>query len=175
MSFTAHEISKENNKYVWLTPPKILEKLGPFDLDPSAAPLPRPWDTAKTMWTEASDDGLAKEWFGRVWLNPPYGRLISNWMEKMAHHGNGVAITYVRTDTAWFQKWVFPFVSGIFCFNGRVKFHHGDGRLADAASAPHVLLAYGEENAKIVSNFDWPGKWVPMKTELHTNSGAQMQ
>jgi hypothetical protein len=35
----------------WLTPPSILAALGPFDLDPCAAPEPRPWPTAAVHWT----------------------------------------------------------------------------------------------------------------------------
>ena len=58
---------------VWLTPPNILEALGgadSFDLDP-CAPLNRPWDMARNHYT-IDDDGLARPWSGRVWLNPPY-------------------------------------------------------------------------------------------------------
>lgn len=55
----------------WLTPPYIIESLGEFDLDP-CSPVNRPWDTAKHHYN-INDDGLSKDWFGRVWLNPPYG------------------------------------------------------------------------------------------------------
>ena len=74
-----------NSGDVWLTPKHIIDALGKFDLDPCAAPLPRPWETASTSFIEA-DDGLSQEWFGRVWMNPPYGRDIGAWMKKMAEH-----------------------------------------------------------------------------------------
>ena len=51
---------------VHITPQWILERLGPFDVDPCAAD-PRPWDCAKQNITEA-EDGLSKEWNGRVFL-----------------------------------------------------------------------------------------------------------
>lgn len=41
----------------WLTPPSILTALDPFDLDPCAAPEPRPWPTADRHITR-SEDGL---------------------------------------------------------------------------------------------------------------------
>jgi hypothetical protein len=73
---------------VWLTPPFILDALGPFDLDPCAA-VAQPWATAKRMLT-VEDDGLAHEWDGRVWLNPPYGLVAARWLDRLArHHPDG--------------------------------------------------------------------------------------
>lgn len=57
------------NSAEWLTPPSIVEKLGPFDLDP-CTPVNRPWNTAREHY---SSEGLYRPWKGRVWLNPPYG------------------------------------------------------------------------------------------------------
>ena len=72
---------------VWLTPPYILEALGVFDLDPCAS-VDRPWDTARNHLTEL-DDGLNQEWFGRVWLNPPYGPKLAPFLEKLSNHSGG--------------------------------------------------------------------------------------
>ena len=41
----------------WLTPPEILEALGPFDMDPCASQF-QPWRTAVQQFT-IEDDGLA--------------------------------------------------------------------------------------------------------------------
>ena len=48
----------------WLTPPEIVNAIGPFDLDPCAA-VGQPWGTADTMLT-IFDNGLAAEWHGFV-------------------------------------------------------------------------------------------------------------
>ena len=55
----------------WLTPPGIIDALGPFDLDPCGHPG---WPTADRLIC-LPDDGLAADWpaSDRVWLNPPYG------------------------------------------------------------------------------------------------------
>jgi len=71
----SHTLPNNGAFDTWLTPPAILAELGTFDLDPCAAPSPRPWATA-TRHIESPDDGLVLPWEGRVWLNPPYGRNI---------------------------------------------------------------------------------------------------
>jgi hypothetical protein len=48
------------------------------------------------------DDGLQKEWVGRVYLNPPYGKGMERWLEKLKHHGNGIALIFARTETQCF-------------------------------------------------------------------------
>jgi hypothetical protein len=78
---------------VWLTPPELLAKLGKFDLDP-CAPLDRPWDTATNHFT-IDHDGLKQNWQGRVWLNPPYGRGMERWLEKLANHAGGGWLLYL--------------------------------------------------------------------------------
>ena len=81
---------------VWLTPPYLLRSLGDFDLDPCAA-TNRPWDTAKNHYTK-EDDGLSLEWFGRVWLNPPYGREMEPWLKRMAEYSGGGVCAYLRSN-----------------------------------------------------------------------------
>lgn len=85
----------------WLTPPHITNALGAFDLDPCAAPSPRPWPTA-ARHIELPEDGLAADWDGRVWLNPPYSFAAWKWLAKLAEHGRGTALVFARTETAGF-------------------------------------------------------------------------
>jgi hypothetical protein len=132
----------------WLTPQYIVQALGPFDLDP-ATPPNMPWQTATKMLTK-SDDGLKASWKPEsfVFHNPPYGRVIGLWMEKAANHGNGITLTFARTDTAWFHKsvWRHPNTTAVLFFEGRLKFCDIDGKPAEAgAGAPNVLIAYGAE------------------------------
>lgn len=156
MTFSKYKKSIDKSSVVWLTPPSVLRMFPLADLDPCAAPEPRPWPTAKTMFVEA-DDGLSKDWFGSVWLNPPYGKNMDKWMNKLALHGQGFAITYARTDTRWFHDWVAPYASAIFFFKGRLKFHRACGKEGAASTAPHMLIAYGDQNADLLSNIRVPG------------------
>ncbi|HVI40922.1 MAG TPA: DNA N-6-adenine-methyltransferase, partial [Anaerovoracaceae bacterium] len=97
--FSTDPVSHKGATNVWLTPKWLLDELGEFDLDPCAAPNPRPFPTAKKMITEADECGLKASWHGRVWLNPPYGKQIGPWLEKLKSHGDGIALVFARTET----------------------------------------------------------------------------
>lgn len=133
--------------HTWLTPREILSALGPFDLDPCAAPSPRPWPTAADHY-ELPQDGLALPWHGRVWLNPPYGDSTWRWLDQLADHGKGTALVFARTETAGFTATVWGRASAVLFLTGRLHFHFPDGSRAAANSgAPSVLVAYGHGDA----------------------------
>ncbi len=127
------------------TPRWILDALGEFDLDPCAGD-PRPWSCARVNFTEA-DDGLARAWRGRVFLNPPYDRYqVTRWIQKLADHGCGIALLHARCETAWFQP-CWRHASGILFLSRRIHFCRPDGSRHPANSgAPPVLVAFGEED-----------------------------
>lgn len=105
---------------VWLTPPHIIEDLGPFDLDPCGSTNP-PWPTAASAFTKA-DDGLSKLWMGRVWMNPPYGKKMPVWMSRLADHGDGIALIFARTGTKMFHEYVWERADAFLFLKGRVFF-----------------------------------------------------
>jgi len=78
----------------WLTPPELVTRLGVFDLDPCAAPEPKAFVHALENWNLSDKDGLQEPWFGRVWLNPPYGRDTQKWITKLVDHGNGMLLVF---------------------------------------------------------------------------------
>lgn len=129
----------------WLTPIEIVQALGPFDLDPCSHPE-MPWRTAEHM-IHPPADGLACNWNGRVWLNPPYGQEAACWLRKLAIHGDGIAIMFARTETAMFFASVWAEATGILFLRGRLHFHRPDGTRARAnAGGPSCLVAYGKQN-----------------------------
>lgn len=142
-----HHEPNEGAKDEWLTPPNIVEALGPFDLDP-CAPVVRPWPTAEHHFT-IEDDGLAQEWFGYVWCNPPYGQQTWAWLERMAEHGNGIALTFARTETKGYFAKVWSRATAMLYLDTRLFFHHVDGaRASHNSGAPSVLIAYGDHAAR---------------------------
>jgi len=142
----------------WYTPREIVAALGEFDLDP-CAPCPD-FYTAKTCYTKA-DDGLSKEWHGRVWLNPPYSRpTICRFVEKMAAHGNGVALLFDRMDSALWHDTIFPTAAAMLIKRGRIGFMRQDGTQAPAGGCGSVFVAWGEDNAKALHECGIKGKFI---------------
>lgn len=134
----------------WLTPPHILKALGKFDLDPCAS-LQQSKKTANRKFT-INDDGLSQDWFGRVWLNPPYGEQTERWLAKLAKHGNGIALVYARTETKMFFDHVWDSASGIFFLKGRLSFGSPDNSSDGQAGAPSVLISYDPKGSRFNQN-----------------------
>lgn len=147
----------EAGTHTWLTPPEIFSALGPFDLDPCGYPG---WNTASRLIC-LPDDGLVAEWRGRVWLNPPYGGHTAQWLGRMAEHGNGTALVFARTETAMFQKHVWPHASAVLFLAKRPHFHLPCGTRAKGNSGgPMVLIAYGRRDAELLRQSGLPGAYV---------------
>jgi len=93
------------------TPDIILERvegtMGCIDLDPCSNPG-RPNVRARKHFTR-EDDGLSREWHGKVFMNPPYGREIADWVSRLCAQweaGNvteAIALVPARTDAKWFR------------------------------------------------------------------------
>jgi hypothetical protein len=154
-----------NMTETWLTPKFIIDELGSFDLDPCAAPMPRPWPTARIHYTLPEQNGLLLPWGDalRVFLNPPYNRAMDPFLRKMSAHGRGTALIFARTETAIFHEEVWPKADALFFLKGRLHFHYPDGTRAQAnAGAPSVLLAYGEEEVERLTQSNLEGQFVPL-------------
>ena len=129
----------------WYTPKYVFDALGlTFDLDPCAPPGGGPHVPAKRYFTKA-DDGLAQPWSGRVWCNPPYGRGLERWIEKLAQHGDGIALVMSRTDTAWFRRAARDARVIVF-LGGRLRFIPGPGSsLSGRPQCGSMLVAFGRD------------------------------
>jgi len=137
---TRNEITTDS----WITPKWLIDRLGPFDLDPCAC-SPQPWPCAAEQYTE---NGLLLPWHGLVWCNPPYGSATAAWLNRMALHNNGIALVFARTETKAFFESVWPFASSVLFLRGRLTFHYPDGaapRNGANSGGPSVLIAYGPE------------------------------
>jgi hypothetical protein len=146
----------------WLTPPEIVRALGPFDLDP-CSPIHRPWDTALRHYS-ILDNGLAKTWAGRVWLNPPYGSQTGIWLRKLALHGNGIALVFARTETDFFYRWGWECADAMLFLRGRLHFYSVEGVRAKAnAGGPSVLIAYGPANVAALGQSGLEGRMVDLQ------------
>ena len=146
----------------WVTPLEIVDALGWFDLDPCASPNQR-YQTAARMIAPPAD-GLAAEWTGRVWLNPPYGPGIREWLRRMVMHGNGIALVPSRTEVeAWFWPYIWEAADAILFLRGRISFVAPDGSIGGNAGHGSVLAAYGHDNVDALRKSGIPGKLIVLR------------
>lgn len=107
-----------------------------FDLDVCASA-----ENAKCeiFYTE-EDDGLAQEWEGNCWMNPPYGREIIHWMRKAYESSlrgaTVVCLVPARTDTKWWHEYAMK--GEIEFIRGRLKF--GDAK--NSAPFPSAVVIF---------------------------------
>jgi len=128
---------------VWATPQDFYDKLnwrfGPFNLDPCSSD-----DNAKCArhFTE-EDDGLSQDWAGHtVFVNPPYGRGISDWIKKGFQESQKpntkvVMLLPARTDTKYFHEYVMQ-ADEVFFVKGRLKF----GDSSNSAPFPSMIVVF---------------------------------
>lgn len=139
-----------SKEMAWTTPRELFDWLNlrfGFTLDPCCLP-----ETALCpKYYTPQENGLAQPWRGeRVFMNPPYGRNIGQWIAKAeseAHRGAlVVALVPARTDTAWWQNHVIGKAS-ICYLSGRLKF----GNSKQSAPFPSAILVYwgGDTKGKL--------------------------
>lgn len=126
----------------WSTPQGLFSQLNSqflFTLDVAATPE----NTKCSRFFTKEDDGLAQSWNGeRVFCNPPYGREIGNWVQKLSRGGAAVAVGLLpaRTDTRWFHEYIYG-QAEIRFLRGRLKF----GGSKNSAPFPSmVCIWYGK-------------------------------
>lgn len=151
--FTNKAIAPIKKSVEWYTPKWVFEELGlVFDLDPSS---PHDMETAVPASTKYTifDDGLSRPWFGRVWLNPPYGRDTPFWIRRMIEHGTGVALVFSRTDASWCQDAMKACTAMLFV-SGRIEFVPGkeNQHKKSRSGAGTVMFAFGNECAIALEN-----------------------
>lgn len=89
-----------------------------------------------------------RPWAGMVWCNPPYGKAMELWLNRLATHNNGIALVFARTETKAFFKYVWPLASSLLFIKGRLTFNYPDGtapRKGANSGGPSVLIGYGLE------------------------------
>lgn len=128
----------------WSTPDSIFEPLNHefnFTLDVAANEK----NSKCEKFISKEQDGLIQSWSGNCWMNPPYGRGLSNWMKKaVQEQKNGVTTVCLipaRTNTNWFHDVVIPHAEIRFV-RGRPKFGNADQGLP----WPLLILIFKGEN-----------------------------
>lgn len=149
----------------WFTPAEYIkmarEVLGAIDLDPATHAQAQTTIQAAKFFTE-EDDGLAHDWHGRVWLNPPYAQpLIGQFVSKMCSERTagrvtaGIMLTHNYTDTEWFHEATNS--AEAICFTrGRVRFYKPDGTIA-APTQGQAFFYFGGDAVSFAAQFNTIG------------------
>ncbi|MFD1705257.1 DNA N-6-adenine-methyltransferase [Siminovitchia sediminis] len=131
-----------SNTDMWATPQDFFDKLNAefnFELDVCATE-----DNAKcSKYYSPEEDGLQQEWKGICWMNPPYGRVIGDWVKK-AYESSLKGATVVcllpaRTDTKWWHD---------YCMKGEIRFVKGRlkfGESKNSAPFPSAVVIFGDK------------------------------
>ena len=117
----------------WYTPPAhmvpVREVLGGIDVDPASCALANETVQAAKYY-DIDADGLAHDWPGRVFMNPPYcgkaGAFVAHLLDQYRRGITTSAIVLVSansTDTRWFR----PLFDFPICFAGRISFDSASG------------------------------------------------
>lgn len=125
---------------LWSTPQEFFDALNNefhFELDVCALPENAKCDKYYTP----EMDGLAQEWKGVCWCNPPYGREVNKWVRKAYYSAiEGATVVMLlpaRTDTKWFHEYIYGKAELRFV-KGRIKF----GSSNNSAPFPSMVAIF---------------------------------
>ena len=123
----------------WATPQWLFDELNKefgFTLDVCALP-----ENAKCEKYYTPDvDGVKQSWADNTcWMNPPYGREISKWVQKAyeeSKQSTVVCLLPARTDTRWWHE---------YCMKGEIRFLRGRlkfGQAKNSAPFPSAVVIF---------------------------------
>ncbi|MEO0924090.1 MAG: phage N-6-adenine-methyltransferase, partial [Pseudomonadota bacterium] len=134
---------------LWGTPPELFRLLNEsydFKLDAAASDHNALCENYFTV----DDDSLKQDWqpYRRIWLNPPYGRMIGDFMRKAYEESQRgcvvVCLVPARVDTRWWHDWVqnkgvAEFIKGRLYY---VDHRHGPSKKTGTSPFPSALVTY---------------------------------
>jgi site-specific DNA-methyltransferase (adenine-specific) len=129
---------------------------GPIDLDPCDNPHSHT-KAKKSFYGGPTDSGLVRLWSGKVYCNPPYGRKLPQWVDRVidqfTHAEEIILLTPSRTDTRWFTRLR---QNAALCFwSGRLTFLG----CKDPAPFPSLISYFGPNRWRFIQTFSNHG-WV---------------
>ena len=164
-------VANNSGNNEWYTPSEYIEAarkaMGSIDTDPASNDIANKVVKAEKYYT-IETNGLAHDWTGNVWMNPPYSSdLISKFVEKLkeqrANYNQAIILVNNATETQWFYEIVK--IASAVCFpKSRVKFYMPDGKTGAPLQGQAVLYV-GDNYEKFISAFGGIG-WTAKITEV---------
>ena len=163
-------VANNSGNNEWYTPSEYIEAarkaMGSIDTDPASNDIANKVVKAEKYYT-IETDGLAHDWHGNVWMNPPYSSdLITKFIEKLkeqrGNYKQAIILVNNATETQWFYEIVK--IASAVCFpKSRVKFYMPDGKTGAPLQGQAVLYV-GNNPEKFISAFGGIG-WTARITE----------
>ena len=164
-------VANNSGNNEWYTPAEYIEAarkaMGSIDTDPASNDIANKVVKAEKYYT-IETDGLAHDWHGNVWMNPPYSSdLITKFIEKLkeqrGNYEQAIILVNNATETQWFYEIVK--IASAVCFpKSRVKFYMPDGKTGAPLQGQAVLYV-GNNPEKFISAFGGIG-WTARITEV---------
>lgn len=154
-------VTNNSGNNEWYTPQKYIEAarrvLRCIDLDPASCPYANQTVKAEHFFS-IDNDGLAQEWKGKVWMNPPYSaESVTKFTEKFVEEydkGNiseGIVLVNNATETTWFVNMV-RVASAIVFPRGRIRYESAT-RESLAPLQGQAFLYFGKNTEKFFECF----------------------
>ena len=132
------------------TPKWMFDHMGiEFDLD-VAAPIEHKDHVPASNRLTVIEDGLAQEWIGRVWCNPPFSS-PKPWVSKFIAHANGILLAPIGSNGHWVTE-LFNSEARVRLLEPTMKFVDKEGNLRPVMWRI-ALWAMGDECVKALENF----------------------
>jgi ParB family chromosome partitioning protein len=153
-------ITQNSGNDEWYTPTNIIDAakntMGSIDLDPASSAIANLTVLSKNYYTK-EDDGLIQQWYGNIWLNPPYSRsLISQFsfavINKRKDYDQAIVLVNNATETRWFQT-LLRNCSAFCVFNRRIKFLDVNGEAGGSSLQGQIIFYFGSNLQKFEENF----------------------
>lgn len=163
------EIPQKAKSNEWYTPAKYIEAarlvMGGIDLDPASCEMANRTVKAARYYT-AQENGLAQEWYGKIWLNPPYGRTngtlggYRSWQGAFVkrlvneyQQGNINQAIVLLLGNSCFRDYFQPFWEHPVCFHDNdIVFEKADGSIGNFGFGT-IFVYLGPNEAKFIEVF----------------------
>lgn len=150
MSESKHAVHFTSDRQDWGTPPEFLDYLlKEFNWKPHLDVCAAEHNAKAPAYFTIEDDSLTRDWYGHVWINPPFGKELPKFMEKCEEEYRWnpevrsiVALVPARTDTVWAQR-AMANATNVWLIKGRFNFRFDAAVKGANAPFPSMLIVWG--------------------------------